>query len=89
MTSDEQFAKLRPEDLRAMKVYVAEHRTLTTPFDIIVEGSTVGLTSGQMQEKLAPWIEAGATWWMETLFGVSSDDLKVRVRQGPPTIHSH
>jgi alkanesulfonate monooxygenase SsuD/methylene tetrahydromethanopterin reductase-like flavin-dependent oxidoreductase (luciferase family) len=86
MAPDGQFAELRPEDLREMKAFVAERRALATPFDIVVEGNTMGLDAAQARAKLEPWAEAGATWWLETLFGVASDDLVARVRQGPPRL---
>jgi alkanesulfonate monooxygenase SsuD/methylene tetrahydromethanopterin reductase-like flavin-dependent oxidoreductase (luciferase family) len=83
---DGQFGEVRPEDLREMKAYVDRHRTLATPFDFIVEGNTVGLDDARIEEKLHPWAEAGATWWMETLFGVTDEQLVDRIRQGPPPL---
>lgn len=86
MNSDGQFAVVEPEDIRAMKAYVEANRTTTTPFDIVIEGKTVGLTNQQMIEKLEPWREAGATWWMETLYDVPREQMIERLRQGPPQL---
>ena len=33
---------LMPEDIREIKAYVEEHRQLSTPFDIVMEGETSG-----------------------------------------------
>jgi hypothetical protein len=59
---------------------------LKTPFDVIVGGKTVGLDAAQMEEKLSPWVEAGATWWMETLYEVPGEERLARLRQGPPQL---
>lgn len=76
-----------PEAVRAIGAFVAERRPAAAPFDIIVEGETPGDgTSGP--ETLASWEEAGATWWMETMWGAGPADLvqavQRRLRQGPP-----
>lgn len=52
------------------------------PFDVIVEGSG-------SEHSPAAWAEAGATWWLETLWSAVSDpevlDCSMsRLRQGPP-----
>ncbi|WP_129629938.1 LLM class flavin-dependent oxidoreductase [Candidatus Oscillochloris fontis] len=79
-----------PEELRAMVDYVAEQRTLPTHFDIVVEGQTVGDDQGRAIEQVAPWIEAGATWWIETLWEIPNTPaglaaVRQRIAQGPPT----
>lgn len=69
-----------------LSLYLDANRTLTTPFDIVVEGKTMGLDRAQMQEKLRPWIEAGATWWIENPGGEPEDKILKRTRQGPPQL---
>ncbi|MCL5998966.1 MAG: LLM class flavin-dependent oxidoreductase, partial [Chloroflexi bacterium] len=81
-----QFVELQPEDVRQMKAYVDANRTLTTPFDIAVEGKALGLERALTKDKLRPWIEAGATWWLESMWDVPSDELVTRLRQGPPRL---
>ena len=54
-----------PQDVRAARAYIEEHRTLQTPFDIVVEGVTPGDDKARAQAILTPWVEAGATWWIE------------------------
>ena len=75
-----------PADLRAMKAYVTAHRTLTTPFDLVVNGKTAGLARPQVQEQLLAWQEAGATWWVEGLWDAAEVDAAARIRQGPPRL---
>jgi len=73
-----------PADLAEMKAYVDANRTLTTPFDYVVEGKTVDLSPAEAEDKLGQWVEAGATWWIETLYDLPEDKRLARLRQGPP-----
>ena len=75
---------ITPTDVVAIKAFVDEHRTLTTPFDIVVSGDTSGLERAQQQEKMVPWNEAGATWWVETMYNESKETVADRIRRGPP-----
>lgn len=84
MDAEGQFVELQPDHIRQMKAYIDANRTLDTPFDIVVEGQTAGLEQARAQEKVAPWIAAGATWWIESLYVASPDEQLARVRQGPP-----
>ncbi len=70
-----------PDDIRAMKAYITGHRTETTPYDIVVEGKT------QSAADVQPWIDAGATWWLEAMWETpksTPDPVLARIRQGPP-----
>jgi hypothetical protein len=69
-----------------MKAYIDANRTLTTPFDIVVEGKTLSLSRAQIIDKLQPWIEAGATWWIETVGVIPQDQVLAHIRQGPPRL---
>jgi len=73
-----------PQDVREIKAYVDANRTLSTPFDIVLNGSTADLDRAQTQEKLQPLIEAGATWWIEGLWDASEEKAVERIRRGPP-----
>jgi hypothetical protein len=86
MDADGQFTDLRPELLAEMVGFVRANRTRETPFDVLVEGSTVGLDEVAAREKLLPWREAGGTWWMDTMFGVAPEQLVAHVRRGPPRL---
>jgi hypothetical protein len=77
-----------PDDLRAMKAYIDERRTQTTPFDIITEGETPGDDPERAAGIVRPFAEAGATWWMEAHWEPPNEpnDVLPRIRQGPPRI---
>lgn len=72
-----------PDDLRAAKAFIEANRTLTTPFDYIAEGVTVGMSHTQAIETIQPWADAGATWWIEAPYGKSEDEILAHLRQGP------
>jgi hypothetical protein len=76
-----------PDEVQAMRAFIEEHRTQTTPFDIVVEGET----PGDDPEKAAAFIrgreEAGATWWIEAMWSAPElEDVLTRIKQGPPRI---
>ena len=85
---DGQARSADPDDIRAIKEYVAKERTETTPFDIVVEGVTSGDDPEKAAATVRPWAEAGATWWIEALWDLPDgpDKLLARLRQGPPRI---
>lgn len=77
------------EHIRAMKDTIAERRTLTTPFDIVVEGKTPGADPDRAAEISRGWAAAGATWWIEALWGDPAQPIDYaaifrRIQQGPP-----
>ena len=84
---DGQFIEVEPADVRQMKAYIDANRTLTTPFDIVVEGKTAGLSRSQTQDKLHPWADAGATWWIEGLWEMPLEEVEARIKLGPPHLH--
>jgi len=74
-----------PDDLRAMRAYVAAHRVETTPFDVVVEGVTPGDDPNAGAAVVRPWEEAGATWWIEAPWETPNlAEVEKRIRQGPP-----
>jgi len=86
LNPDGKFADVTPADLREMKAYVDDHRTLTTPFDYIIEGQTGSLAPAQVQDQLGAWQESGATWWIESMFSLTTDQALARLQQGPPQL---
>jgi alkanesulfonate monooxygenase SsuD/methylene tetrahydromethanopterin reductase-like flavin-dependent oxidoreductase (luciferase family) len=73
------------DELRQISAYVAAHRTQTTPFDIVIEGSTPGDDRAKAAAQVQTWEEAGATWWIEADW-TAPEPAKVlaRIKQGPP-----
>lgn len=86
LSSDGKPEDVTPQDVREMKAFIDTNRTLTTPFDIVVSGKTKDLDTSQQQDKVLPMAEAGATWWMEDLWGASKEEITERIRQGPPVL---
>lgn len=72
------------EDISHIAAYVAENRTLTTPFDIVSFGKTADLDQGQLEDTLQPMIDAGLTWWVEGMWEASEEAALQRIQQGPP-----
>ena len=81
-----------PEAMREMLAYVEANRPAENkgqPFDIIVEGVTPGDDPTAAAEIVRPWVDAGATWWIEALWNLGEQGdpvelMKVRISQGPP-----
>jgi hypothetical protein len=82
-----EFEPVTPDDLRQMKTFIDANRTLTTPFDFIAEGKTGDLGLSQQHDMLQEWVDAGATWWVESLWETGEDQAAARLRQGPPREH--
>ncbi len=83
MDEEGKFVDLKPQDVREMKAYVEANRALATPFDIVVEGKTVGMSADQKRDTIQPWIGAGATWWIEGPYGVSREVAISHLLKGP------
>ncbi len=87
LTDGEAPSAITPEDIRAMKAYIDEHRSQTTTFDIVQEGKTPGEDREQAREIVRSYAEAGATWWTESRWSFPPiEELRRRIRQGPPRI---
>jgi hypothetical protein len=76
---------ITPDEIRSMNAFIAEHRTQSAPFDVIVGGSTPGKNRKKATAKVRPYAEAGGTWWLEYLWA-SVDKMRARIKQGPPRI---
>ncbi|MEO8973081.1 MAG: LLM class flavin-dependent oxidoreductase [Ktedonobacteraceae bacterium] len=90
MNSDGAFGDMTPEDIQALNIYVAEQRSQQTPFDIVIEGETPGDNREQAVATVRPYIEAGITWWLESVWSTPEtqggvEGMRSRIQQGPPT----
>jgi alkanesulfonate monooxygenase SsuD/methylene tetrahydromethanopterin reductase-like flavin-dependent oxidoreductase (luciferase family) len=74
-----------PAALREIVEYVGEHRTDDGPFDVALEGATTG-DPEDAGAHVAPYVEAGLTWWVEALGWWRGDAGAAfrRVEAGPP-----
>ena len=78
-----------PDDLRAMRAYIAEHRSDPAPFDLIAEGELPAGDPARAAAQVQPYAEAGATWFLESRWTVGDDWERVvleRLSETPPKI---
>lgn len=71
------------DDFRACLAYVQKHRTVHTPFEVIMSGETPP-DRQQGIDVVRPFAEAGATWWVEEGLGWTLEEFRERIRSGPP-----
>ena len=78
---------LSPDDIRGVRDFIEANRSVASPFDIVCTGETSG-DPALAREKVAPYAEAGATWWLEGRlpWKESLDDFRRRVLAGPPVL---
>jgi len=81
-----QEADVTPADVREVRAFVQAQRTLTSPFDIVVQGKSSQLEPTQQQEALREWQAAGATWWIENLIDLSEPEAIARLEAGAPQL---
>lgn len=84
--AESQLGGVTPQDIREIRQYMQEHRKLETPFDIVMEGSTQDKSKGEQQEMLCELAEAGATWWVESMFAYEEEQVRKMIEQGPPRV---
>lgn len=77
---------LTPAEVQEVKQFIDEHREQDTPFDIIVGGKTPGGNRKKSVATVRPFVEAGATWWLENVSFLSLEKFHARIKQGPPCI---
>lgn len=82
--ADAPFSDPTPEDIAAVRAFAAEQRRLDTPFDIVVNGSTHGLSNAEARQRLAALQSAGMTWWIEGLWELDEEGAAARIRRCPP-----
>jgi alkanesulfonate monooxygenase SsuD/methylene tetrahydromethanopterin reductase-like flavin-dependent oxidoreductase (luciferase family) len=77
---------LTPDEVRAILEYIRRHRTSDAPFDFVQAGVTRGADRSEDCDVVAPYIDAGATWWNETILPWKRgfDEARARIRSGPP-----
>jgi hypothetical protein len=79
------YEPLTPDEIRQLRAYVAEHRNGQGAFDIVTGGSSAGKKSQRSADIVRPYVDAGATWWIEG--DMAADTVQKcfdRVRKGPP-----
>lgn len=87
LDDQKKWGELTPDHIREIKAYVTANRDLDTPFDIVVEKTSPGDDKIAAADSVAPWAEAGATWWIESMWEEKNPDKWLqRLRQGPPVV---
>ncbi|MGX6603016.1 hypothetical protein ACWKSP_12885 [Micromonosporaceae bacterium Da 78-11] len=66
-------------DLPAMRAWLTERGAPSTQ-DVVTEGET---PAGSGAAVVAPWADAGCTWWLETRW-TEPADIRDRIAAGPP-----
>jgi alkanesulfonate monooxygenase SsuD/methylene tetrahydromethanopterin reductase-like flavin-dependent oxidoreductase (luciferase family) len=79
---------LTPSEIRDIGAYIKEHRPRAEPFEIANSGQTQGGGTAEDAALVAPYAEAGATWWLEYRFPWLSPlaEVRERIRKGPPRV---
>lgn len=78
-----------PDDVAAIRAFADEQGRDATSFDIVVEGNT-SRDRVKARDKVRPYADAGATWWLEGVWSFlyepegALDRLRARLRAGPP-----
>ena len=91
MNDDGSFAEMTPADIQAMKTFIDEQRSQTSPFDIVMEGETPGDDYEKAAAIVGPLAQAGVTWWLEAVWASPQtrgglEGMRTRIKQGPPRI---
>lgn len=80
-----------PAELLTMVEHIRKNRKPDTPFEVVVEGKTPGIDPAKGSLIVKEWVDAGATWWNETMWDASLGEegmkqVRERIRQGPPRL---
>ena len=79
-----------PDDLRALRAYITQHRDSAEPFDLIAEGELPAGDPARAAAQVRPYAEAGATWWLESRWSAAEAEWEAIVRgrlaEGPPEV---
>ncbi len=80
------FEETTPEDMKEITSYVAANRTSAAPYDIVMQGETPGDEPERAASITRAYAEAGATWWLESMWTNSGgvEAIRRRIQQGPP-----
>jgi alkanesulfonate monooxygenase SsuD/methylene tetrahydromethanopterin reductase-like flavin-dependent oxidoreductase (luciferase family) len=77
--------------LKDARAWLEEHRESSGEFHYVCEGVTPGDDPAAQRAVVEPWLEAGATWYNESMWELprtqeSVPALLARVRSGPPRV---
>lgn len=84
------FRPTTPDDIRAMLAWLRKRGGVGAGFDLIMEGETPAGDRARAAEIVAPWMEAGCTWWLDARWQLPHDSaegmsvVRERLEAGPP-----
>lgn len=74
-----------PTQIREVAEYISTHKTEKREIDLIVEGRSSGENHKNGAENVRRYQDAGATWWLESMWGETDPQaVLLRIHQGPP-----
>jgi alkanesulfonate monooxygenase SsuD/methylene tetrahydromethanopterin reductase-like flavin-dependent oxidoreductase (luciferase family) len=79
-----------PDDIRAMLQWLQENGGVRPGFDVVMEGETPADDPAAARAIVAPWEEAGCTWWLDARWELPHDSpdrmrqVRDRLAAGPP-----
>jgi hypothetical protein len=88
--NEQGFRATTPDDIRAMRDWLAAHGGTRPGFDIVMEGETPADNPAAAAASVLLWDEAGCTWWLETRWELPHDaaekmsEVRARLAAGPP-----
>lgn len=75
--------EMTPDDFRDMLAYIHQYRQTENPLAVLAAGHTPG--TDEDKAIIAPFADAGVTWWQEGFdWSYSLDQVRTRIRKGPP-----
>jgi hypothetical protein len=78
-----------PDDARAVRDWLSAHGA-EPGLDMVAEGETPAGDPAAAAAQVAPWADAGCTWWLETRWEMPHDspermrEISERIAAGPP-----
>lgn len=82
------FGPLSPFEVAEIVTYINRFRSSDEPFDVVCAGTTTGKRRDLDQKRVQAYINAGATWWVESLANPSDgvEQHRERIGLGPPRL---
>jgi alkanesulfonate monooxygenase SsuD/methylene tetrahydromethanopterin reductase-like flavin-dependent oxidoreductase (luciferase family) len=73
-------------EIQAIQAFIAEQRSLSTPFELVMEADTRNDTPDVARSKANNWAEQGIAWWVESMWspGITIAMARERISMGPP-----
>jgi hypothetical protein len=88
MDAEPRLVEMVPDVVGQIQDYIAQHRTTTTPFDIVVGYHRLPDDPTELAQCIDTYANAGATWLMQETVPWESSVAQIQqcIRQGPPRI---